>query len=216
MLLTPQSIHGLPHEESREERRLHLYHRGDMIPLDEGGIWQVYRGLVQLNTCHASGEEVLLGWASPATFFGLWLTRLELYEAKALSDVYLRWFTLNEIQSSPPLATTVLESTTRRLRQTEALLAIAGYRRVEDRLAQLLGLLEADMGVATEAGMRLQVRFTHQNIANAIGTTRVTVTRLLGKLQRSGCIRIDRDRHITLKNNQFFREGEEWGVKSKE
>lgn len=206
MLLTPQSIDRFPCEEPREERRLHLYHRGEIIPLDEGGLWQVYRGLVQVGTARATGEEVLLGWVGPATFFGLWLTQLELYEAKALSDVYLRWFTLNEIQSSPALAQTVLDSITRRLRQTEAILAISGYRRVEERLARLLELLEADMGQATEAGMRLQVRFTHQTIANAIGTTRVTVTRLLGKLQRSGCISIDRDRHITIKNNQFFRD----------
>ena len=205
MLLTPQSINYLPHEEPREERRLHFYHRGETIPLDEGGVWQVYRGLVQVGTAHSTGEEVLLGWAGPAMFLGLWLTRLEFYEAKALSDVYLRWFTLDEIQRSPALAQTVLDSIARRLRQTEAILAIAGCRRVEDRLAQLLGLLEADMGVATDEGMRLQVRLTHQTLANAIGTTRVTITRLLGKLQRSGCISIDRDRHITIKNKQFFR-----------
>ena len=205
MLLTPQPIDRLPHEECREERRLHLYHRGETIPLEEGGVWEVYRGLVQIRTSHPSGEEVLLGWAGPTTFFGLWLTRLELYEAKALSDVYLRWFTLKEIQTSPSLAQTVLDGITRRLRQTEAILAIAGYRRVEDRLAQLLRLLEAEIGQTTEEGMRLQVRLTHQTLANAIGTTRVTVTRLLGKLQRSDCIRIDRDRHIIIKNHQFFR-----------
>ncbi|MEM9540845.1 MAG: Crp/Fnr family transcriptional regulator [Cyanobacteria bacterium P01_E01_bin.42] len=201
MLLTPQPVNCVPSEEPRQERRLHLYHRGEVIPLNEQGLWQVYRGLVQVSTSHATGEEVLLGWAGPAAFFGLWLTRLELYEAKALSDVYLRWFTLNEIQSSPVLTQMVLDSITRRLRQTEAILAISGYRRVEERLARLLRLLEADLGQTTDEGMRLQVRFTHQTIANAIGTTRVTVTRLLGKLQRSGCISVDRDRHIILKNH---------------
>ncbi|WP_204106034.1 MULTISPECIES: Crp/Fnr family transcriptional regulator [Spirulina sp. CCY15215] len=201
MLLTPQPIDLLSQEESPENRRLHLYHRGENIPLDEGGVWQVYRGLVQVSTAHASGEEVILGWATPATFFGLWLTRLEFYEAKALSDVYLRWFPLQEIENSPFLTQTVSDSVTRRLRQTEAILAIAGYRRVEDRLTRLLSLLDADLGQVTEAGSRLQVRFTHQNLANAIGTTRVTVTRLLGKLQRSGCIQIDRDRHIIIQNS---------------
>jgi CRP-like cAMP-binding protein len=48
------------------------------------------------------------------------------------------------------------------------------------------------------------VRLTHQNLANAIGTTRVTVTRILNKLKSEGAIIIDRDRHIILKNESFI------------
>jgi CRP-like cAMP-binding protein len=54
------------------------------------------------------------------------------------------------------------------------------------------------MGEPMPEGTRLRVRLTHQNLANAIGTTRVTVTRLLSKLKREGAITIDRDRHIIL------------------
>lgn len=85
------------------------------------------------------------------------------------------------------------------MRQTETLLAIAGLKRVEDRLRQLLELLRQDRGQATDEGIRLPVRLTHQTLASAIGTTRVTVTRLLGGFQRQGEISIDRTRHIILK-----------------
>jgi len=47
------------------------------------------------------------------------------------------------------------------------------------------------------------VRMTHQNLANAIGTTRVTVTRLLSKLKGEGKISFDCDRHIILKEDSF-------------
>jgi CRP-like cAMP-binding protein len=87
---------------------------------------------------------------------------------------------------------------THRLQQTESLLAIKGYRRVEDRLRQFLLLLADAVGVPTTAGTRFNVRFTHQVLANATGTTRVTITRLLGQLKREGWLTFDPEHHIIL------------------
>jgi CRP-like cAMP-binding protein len=93
----------------------------------------------------------------------------------------------------------MLNQVTRRIRQTEAILAIAGLRRVEDRLLQLLKLLKQEMGESlADERSRISIRLTHQNIANAIGTTRVTVTRLLGEFQRQDIITVDNERHIIL------------------
>ncbi|MFP4298267.1 MAG: Crp/Fnr family transcriptional regulator [Spirulinaceae cyanobacterium] len=192
-----------PSLEAQDKERLHFHHRGEKIPLMTQGVWQVCRGWVQLSTTHVNGEDVLLGWAAPSSFFGQWCTRLEMYEATALSDVYLRWFFLSEVESSPLLSRSLLNHLNQRLRQTETLLAIAGQRRVEDRLHQLLLLLKDEMGQDLAAETRLEVRFTHQNLASAIGTTRVTVTRLIGKLQRLGYLHFDNQRHIIL-NNQHF------------
>ena len=91
----------------------------------------------------------------------------------------------------------------RRMRQTEALLAISGLKRVEDRLQQLLYLLQQELGESTKEGTRIKVRLTHQNLANAIATTRVTVTRLLGEFQRQGWLGFDSDRHIIITSVKF-------------
>jgi CRP-like cAMP-binding protein len=80
---------------------------------------------------------------------------------------------------------------------------------VEDRLQHLLLLMKRDIGQSVAEGTRLSVRLTHQNLANAIGTTRVTVTRLLSKLKSEGAISLDRDRHIIL-NNDSFKNVAEW------
>jgi CRP-like cAMP-binding protein len=186
------------HDEGSEGRRLHIYDRGEEIPLVEQGVWQVYRGVVQLSQLSINGEEILLGWAQPSTFFGLWLTHIESYQAKTLSEVYLRWYPLSEIESSAHLSHNILNQVVRRIRQTESLLAIAGLRRVEERLQELLNLLKKELGQPVAQGTRLGVRLTHQNLANAIGTTRVTVTRLLGDFQRQGTIGLDSDRHLII------------------
>lgn len=186
-----------------EARRLHFYGRGENIPLVPQGFWQVYQGLVQLSTINDNGEDVLLGWAGSSTFFGLWLTNLQTYQARTLTDVYVKWFSLSEIEASPRLAQILVPQLGRRMRQTEALLAIVGQRRVEDRLHKLLVLLKQEIGQPGAEGTRLSVRMTHQNLANAICTTRVTITRLLSKFQQQGWIGFDRDRHIILKDSSF-------------
>ena len=197
-----RAILELDRNELQEGRRLHFYAKGDVIPLVSQGVWQICQGLVQLSTLCQNGEEVWLGWAEPSTFFGQWCSLLQSYQATALSDVHLIWFSLAEINASPRLAQIVLPQMVRRMRQTEALLAISGHRRVEDRLQQLLLLMKREIGEPVAEGTRLRVRLTHQNFANAIGTTRVTVTRLLSKLKSEGAISLDRDRHIIL-NDSF-------------
>lgn len=198
MLLAYNPTQPLSSHESTEGGRLHFYERGENIPLVTEGIWQVYRGTVQLSQLSPQGEEILLGWAQPSTFFGLWLTHVEAYQAKGVSEVYLKFHTLEDIQSSPKLSQLAFSQLARRIRQTEALLAIAGLKRVEERLQQLLYLLKQELGEAVDHRTRLCVRLTHQNLASAIGTTRVTVTRLLGEFQRQGWLEFDSDRHILI------------------
>jgi CRP-like cAMP-binding protein len=108
-----------------------------------------------------------------------------------------------EIEASPQLSHELLPQMVRRLRQMEAILAIAGQRRVDDRLYQLLLLLQQEFGQPVVEGTRLNIRLTHQDIANAICTTRVTVTRMLGKLKQQGLISRDGDRHLVLNKGVF-------------
>ncbi|HEY9634493.1 MAG TPA: Crp/Fnr family transcriptional regulator [Coleofasciculaceae cyanobacterium] len=203
MLQASRAILESDQHEPKEGRRLHFYAKGEEIPLVSQGVWQVCQGIVQLSTLCQNGEEVWLGWAEPSTFFGQWFSILKSYQATALSDVHLTWFSLAEIHASGRLAQVILPQLVRRTRQTEALLAISGQRRVEERLQHLLVLMKQEIGQPVAEGTRIGVRLTHQNLANAIGTTRVTVTRLLSKLKSEGAIAIDRDRHIVLKPDSF-------------
>ena len=203
MVQASRAILETEQNDFREGRRLHFYAKGEGIPLVSQGVWQVCQGLVQLTTQCLNGEEVWLGWAESTTFFGQWFSLLQTYQATALSDAHLIWFSLAEINASPRLAQIILPQMVRRMRQTEALLAISGQRRVEDRLQHLLLLMKREIGETVAEGSRIRVRLTHQNLANAIGTTRVTVTRLLTKLKSEGVISIDRDRHIIIHNDSF-------------
>ncbi len=58
----------------------------------------------------------------------------------------------------------------------------------QHRLNHLLLDLAEQFGVAIEGGIRLGLKLSHQEIANLIGTTRETVTILMGKLKSDGLI----------------------------
>ncbi|EGJ33122.1 MULTISPECIES: Crp/Fnr family transcriptional regulator [Moorena] len=190
-------------QEPKVKRRLHFYARGEHIPLVAQGVWEVDEGRVQLSTLSPEGEEIWLGWAESSAFFGNWFSVLSSYQAIALTDVRLKWYSLAEINNSPYIAQTILPQLVRRMRQTEILLAISGQRRVEVRLQHLLLLLKREVGEPVAEGIRIGMRLTHQDLANGIGTTRVTVTRLLSKFKNEGAITIDSDRHIILKHDSF-------------
>ncbi len=185
-------------EELYQGKHLQAFRSGQVIPMEPNVIWIVCRGVVQLSTLYPNGDEALLGLACPSMPFGLPLSLIYPYQASALSDVDLMGLTLSEVQQSPALTQEILQHLMRRLRQAEAMLAMAGCRRVEDRLRQLLLLLQMEIGQPTAEGTRFSIRLTHQHLASAIGTTRVTVTRLLGKLKEENWLKLDKDRHIIL------------------
>lgn len=203
------SIPEIDRPDANVDRRLHFYKKGETIPSLHDGVWQVCKGIVQLSTLYPNGEEGLLGWVGPSMCFGPWFTFLQTYQAKALSEVYLLCFSVSEIETSPYLCQQLLPQVNRRLRQMEAMLAIAGLRRVEDRINQLFLLLKQEVGQPVSEGTRLSIRLTHQDIAAAIGTSRVTVTRMLGDLKRRGGISLDSKRHIILQDAYFARVTEE-------
>lgn len=176
----------------------HTYHKGEIIPLKPESIWLVRSGLVKLTTFCASGEEVLVGLAGEKAPFGSSLTSLPLYEATALSDTQLWCIPLSDATSFE-LMQHFLPQISQRLKQTESLLAIYGQVRVADRLDSLLELLKQEIGESVADGTRLVVRLTHQDLASACCTTRVTITRMLNELQKQNKLSVDKQRHLTLK-----------------
>ncbi|MEH2173959.1 PAS domain S-box protein [Nostoc sp.] len=181
-------------------RPLHKYAKGETIFLNPLVIWYVSQGLVKLSTYCETGEEVLIGLATTGMVFGSSLTYLDIYQATALADVDLVSIYAAEVSASATLSHTLLPKIKQRLQQTESFLAICGRRRVQDRLQHLLQVLKREVGETVPEGTRLNVRFTHEDIASACCTTRVTITRLMGKFQEEGIISFDSKKHIILRD----------------
>jgi CRP-like cAMP-binding protein len=174
------------------------FRRGQQISLRPDDVWIVSRGIVLLNTLYASGDEALIGIAGTGIPFGLPLTLVNPYSAVALSSVEAYRLSMGDIERSPRLGQALFAQTNRRLQQAEAMLALLGQRRVEERLKQFLQFLGDEIGQSTNEGTRITIRLTHQHLANALGTTRVTVTRLLNQLRQDNWLSIDSTRNIVI------------------
>lgn len=201
MLLTQNSPYKHSLEIKEPELLLQFYRKGEEISLFEPGFWLVYRGVVQLSRISANGDEIISGWATINHAFGDCSEDNTSCRAQALCDVYLRWCSPLDIVKSPDLAKVLMSQLSRRIIKAQNLTAITRLRKVEDRLWQLLLLLKKEIGQSVFDGTRLTIRFTHQNLADIICATRVTVTRILGDFQSRNLIYIDRNRHIVIKRH---------------
>jgi CRP-like cAMP-binding protein len=182
-----------------QNRPVYKHPKGENIPLNTSVIWYVCRGYVKLSTFSETGEEVLLGLAKTQMVFGSNMTSLSIYQATALSDVELVPISTSELTLNPALSHILLPKINQRLQQTESFLAISRKQLVEDRLHYLLELLKQEVGEQVDNGTRLSIRLTHEEIASACCTTRVTITRLLSKLQQQDLIYFDARKHLILK-----------------
>ena len=201
MLLSQELNSNLSLKRKERELPLQQYEKGDEISILDSGIWQVYRGIVQLSKVKQDGTEIILGWATANGTFGNGLENSTVfYRAVALSDVYTRHYSQQDIVTSPLLARQFLAQFSDRLIKSQELLSIIAIRRVEERLKQLLLMLGREIGQSVDGGVRLQVKFTHQHLAEMIHTTRVSVTRILGDFKDRGLIYFDDERHIVIKS----------------
>lgn len=105
----------------------------------------------------------------------------------------LREFMLNE----PAFATTLLELICRRRMLVERRIRHTMFLSNRERLTHLLLDLADQYGEQNQDQLDLAIKLSHQDLANFIGSTRETVTVVLGKMQNEGLLSIRR-RRITI------------------
>mgnify|MGYP003852065373 CR=1 FL=1 len=162
MVYTPSGQQGLRNALEEVYQRRDLVHlgAGSKVPLLRNHVWLVTRGMVKLSCMNEQGDDLLLGLAGPNEIFGEPLTNIDLYEATTIGDSDLLCLSIDEIESTPHLAITLVRAMTSRMRQSEALIALLGLRRIEERGAnetarRALGDLSAICRYAVVTGRAL-------------------------------------------------------------
>ncbi|MAG94534.1 MAG: transcriptional regulator [Planctomycetaceae bacterium] len=161
-------------------------------------------GRVKLYHITSDGKQALLALIEPGELFGeLALVepgqREEFAEARVASQIVL--IPRNQIEllmnEHPQVALSATRLIGLRRKRVERRLKSLLFRSNRERLIFLLLELAEKYGQACPEGVELNVRLSHQELANIIGSTRETVTVLLGELQQERSLLIRR-RRITL------------------
>jgi CRP-like cAMP-binding protein len=205
--LTPLEVNSLKPilEELYRKRPLSSYTTGKRIPLSDGEVCIIYRGVARTQILQDGGEESILGLVGPMMPLSSSFTLLDAYEVYALTHVDLIRLRCSEVQKSGVLMRELNLMLIQRLRRTEALLALQGKRQTSERLIGFLSFLAQEYGRSTAQGIRLEIQLSHQQIADAISTTRVTITKLLGLLRKASLIEVGPNRHLHIMGELFNR-----------
>jgi CRP/FNR family transcriptional regulator len=93
-----------------------------------------------------------------------------------------------------------------RYRESWEKIQMLNYKNASHRVKILLLMLSEKYGEKTPEGVTLNIKLTHQEIAEMTGMTRETVTRVIDKWQRDGEINVLKSKFIRMSPN-FLIEG---------
>jgi CRP-like cAMP-binding protein len=171
--------------------------RRSLLPLGQDYLWRIETGVVRTLTWLADGTNVTLGLWGSGDVVSRALSKAEPYQIECLTPVEATLLPLDRWN-------TVNEALIHHIQQFQEFLEILHCRSVEASLLRLLFWLAKKFGHQVEQGQLIELRLTHQEIAETIGTTRVTVTRLLNDFEKQGLIERLPHKFIVLHEQQPF------------
>ncbi len=178
--------------------------RGEPVYLpsqEADGLLLVAEGRVKI--CHMTpeGKQSILNFIDAGEVFGELAIvdnkkRGEYAEASEVTTLVLipQRAILAVIQKYPQVVIGVTKLIGMRRQRIERRLRNLLFRSNRERVVHLLLELAEKYGQASGAGIELNIRLSHQEMASIIGSTRETVTVVLGQLQSEGMIKIARRR----------------------
>lgn len=193
--------------------RERTFSKDERIPARPGLLYLVQRGVIRLvgvaqDSAHSRHQELSSSETYEETFLGF-VGAGQPFEIVAQSPFTLQayahveqtsvvWMYWHDLDNWPHFRWEVLDSFRNQHQRKLIWLSTLGQRQTIDRLLGFITLLVEEHGEPTEDGYCLPFALTHAQIGSAIGSTRVTVTRLMGKLRQQGLIKIKGDNLICL------------------
>jgi CRP/FNR family transcriptional regulator, cyclic AMP receptor protein len=185
-----------------------------MIEDEEGdALFIIRNGKVKVTSFSESGKEVIFSILGDGDFFG----DMSLLDGKPRSasvitveesSVYvLRRVDFHHIiEKYPNIALKLLKELTSRLRKADERIESLALLDVRGRVAGILLQLAGESGNKTPEGIVIRSRPTHQDLANMVGTTRETVTRILKQMESRNYIKLSGKNVTILDPERFKRE----------
>ncbi|PSR12749.1 Crp/Fnr family transcriptional regulator [filamentous cyanobacterium CCP3] len=155
--------------------------RRGYLPDRPDRLWLLKSGVARTITYQEDGTAIALGLWSAGDIVGQALSDVDPYLIEALTEVEAVSIALSDWQ--PPV-----DVITSYLKHTEALMVVRTHRRAETALLGLLQWLANRFGLQIDRGCLIDLKITHQDLADFSGLSRVTVTRLLRQFEEQGLI----------------------------
>jgi CRP-like cAMP-binding protein len=207
--LGPETLGRLAEKvEMKEVRRRQVIY----LPGDPGAaVYFVNGGRVKVSKVTRDGKELTLAYRGPGEVFGETCLidggpREEM--AEAMENALVTEIERNEferlLQGQAVLGLRLAKTLAQRRREMENKIENLIFKDVNSKLADLLLRLGAEYGVDDARGTLVQLKITHQEMANLIGSTRETVSLTLAQFKRKGLISTE-GRKVILADREGLR-----------
>lgn len=197
---------------AQEHYRCRTFSKDEKIPARPGLLYLVQRGAVRMvgvaqvsatsrsaRATNTTAEEAFLGFVGAGQPFEIVAqSPFTLHSYAHVDQTSVVWMYWHDLDNWPHFRREVLDAFRYQHQRKLLWLSTLGQRRTIDRLLGFLTLLIEEYGEPAELGYCLPWTLTHAQIGSAIGSTRVTVTRLMGKLRQRGLIHTQDDNLICL------------------
>jgi len=160
--------------------QVQVFQRKDCLSFIPNRVWHIEQGVVRAITWNPDGHVTTLGLWGQGDIVGHPLTRQHPCSFECLTLVKASPTSLSSLNHC--WQTVVL----RHLWYQEDLLKIIHHPSILERLAQLLHWLAQRFGKSVPQGQLLDPFLTHQQLAEILGTSRVTITRAFNRLEQEG------------------------------
>lgn len=173
-------------------------------------LYFVITGKVKISKMTEDGREQILHILQPGDVFaevvlidrGPYPATAETIEAGQIG-LLMNDDVENLIRSTPDIAIKLLRLMSKRLRMAQIQVRDLALKDTYGRLASMLLMLGKDHGEETPDGMKIDLPLSRQELANLIGTTRETVTRILGDFKKFKCIELEKQAIILLNEDKL-------------
>jgi len=163
-------------------------------------IYFIEKGRVRVTRLSPEGKTVILALLGPGDMIGeaAWEAGEHDNYAETLEDSRIyqigREAFLNFVRENPEFGLRFISVIGARLKQANARIEDLVFRQVPSRVARLLLNLAETHGRVTPNGVKVEFPLTHQDIADMVGSSRVTVTQVINKFRESYWIDVESKR----------------------
>lgn len=178
-------------------RSLSKFARREFLPPKHDALWLIEAGVVRSLTISEDGNYHTLGIWGAGDVVGKVLSKTPSYQIESLTPVEATLLPKHRWHE-------VTEAMILHIQQSGELMEILHCRQAESAVLQLFTWLAKRFGQEVEQGRLIDLRLTHQDIAELVGLTRVTVTRLLGDLEKQGIIQRQARQFIVSRDRSPF------------
>jgi CRP/FNR family transcriptional regulator len=179
---------------------------------EEGNtLYIVVSGLVKIYRSDTSGRIKTLAYLKEGDFFGE-MAMLDEEKRSASAYVLEDSFVLvlnrsdfqRELLNNPIIALKLMKTLSARLRGADKQIEDLTFRNLPGRVASTILDLGSRHGVKTADGIKVNLKLTHQELAEMIGTAREVVTSILSDFKHAKCVEL-REKYIYITDEHELR-----------